>query len=205
MAQTQSKKKPATAESVLSSLRESLEELRDTALSEIERAKQEAEERERQYHHKRGKLDSARTHLAELEDEHSRLPLESHQQRMRGEVEAEERLNERYRSIEEEMPALREQITRLSTELDRELTGSLRVAPAAGAAVVAHREALRTAAAKAEELSTLREEITGLLELLDPVEREHQVLRGFVSEQGQRAEQAFNRGGYRTAADVPGH
>lgn len=198
-------KRPATTEAVLEELRERLEEIRDQALEEIEAAKTEAEQRESRYHHKRGELDSARQHLAELAEEYARLPLESHRQRMRGNHEAEEKLNERYRAVEAEMPALREQISRLASELDRELTGSLRASPAAGAAVVAHREALKTANARAQEVSRLREQITSALELLDPVEREHQALRGFVSEQGQKAEGAFARGGYSTASDVPGH
>lgn len=198
-------KKP-TAEGVISDLQERLEELRDAALEEISQAVARAEQTERRYWQSREQLAESREHLRSLHEEYERLPGESHRQRMRGEAEAEEKLNQRYRDVEAEIPRAEERVKSLAAECDELVHGSARALPSAGAAISSHGPALRVAQPHRDAFDKLAEEIPGLLDdVRKPVDREHGDLQALIRTQGNQVSKAYREAGYQNAQDVPSH
>lgn len=194
------------AQEIISNLRSRLEGLRDAALQRVADAEEQAERQEGRYWEARGELESAKTRLRNMREEHSALPLKSHTARMRGQEDYEKQCNDRFTELESLIPADEVLVERLAGELDELTPGSARALPEAGAALVAFQPALEKALSARSELEALQHEISELVDQhVREVSEKHVSLSGYVDRLNRRVSGAYRSAGYRRASEVPSH
>lgn len=195
-----------TVEDAVADLREKAEAIRDAAMAEFREASDKASDQVSWYWDSVERLAEVRDEINTLRADQARLPQEAYTADMRGDSALEMELRGRFAEVERRLPEALAEERELAAALDSWLSGAGRLDPDEGAEMVAYGAPTGVLKRGREQLERLQNELDDVLsEIIEPVVKEHDELRGLQADRSHKLNETFVHSGSPSQAKLPPH